>query len=68
MQGIILRTEGHLSGSVVEQLPLAQGVIPGSWDRVLHRAPHREVPLILSLERQTEREAETQAEGETGPM
>ena len=23
-------------------LPLAQGVIPGSWDRVTHRDPHRE--------------------------
>ena len=30
---------GHLGGSVVEHLPLAQGVIPGSWDRVPHRAP-----------------------------
>ena len=25
----------------VEHLPSAQGVIPGSWDRVLHQAPHR---------------------------
>ena len=24
--------EGRLGGSVVECLPLAQGVIPGSWD------------------------------------
>ena len=32
----------HLGGLVVEQLPLAQGVIPGSWDQVLHQAPHRE--------------------------
>ena len=23
---------GHLSGSVVEHLSLAQGMIPGSWD------------------------------------
>ena len=30
---------GHLGGSVVESLPLAQVVIPGSWDLVLHRAP-----------------------------
>ena len=30
---------GHLGGSVVEHLPLAQVVIPGSWDRVPHRAP-----------------------------
>ena len=29
---------GCLSGSVVERLPLAQGVIPESQDRVLHRA------------------------------
>ena len=33
---------GHLGGSVVEHLPLAQVVIPGSWDRVPHQAPHRE--------------------------
>ena len=32
-------TLGCLSGSAVEHLPLAQGVIPGSWDRVPHRAP-----------------------------
>ena len=30
---------GHLGGSVVERLPLAQGMIPGSWDQVPHRAP-----------------------------
>ena len=33
---------GHLGGSVVECLPLAQVMIPGSWDGVLHRAPCRE--------------------------
>ena len=33
---------GHLGGSVVEHLPSAQGMTPGSWDRVPHRAPHRE--------------------------
>ena len=33
---------GRLGGSVVEHLPLAQGVILGSWDRVLYRAPRRE--------------------------
>ena len=33
---------GHLGGSEVEGLPLAQGVIPGSWDRVPHWAPHTE--------------------------
>ena len=32
-------TRGHLGGSAVERLPLAQGVIPGSGDPVLHRAP-----------------------------
>ena len=34
--------EGHLGGSEVEHLPLAQGVIPGSWDGVPHWAPSRE--------------------------
>ena len=33
---------GHLGGSVVEPLPLAQVVIPGSWDRFPHLAPCRE--------------------------
>ena len=28
--------------SVVEHLPLAQIMIPESWDRVPHRAPHEE--------------------------
>ena len=37
-----IHLEGHLGGSVVEHLPLAQVVIPGSWDRVPHRAPRRE--------------------------
>ena len=32
----------NLGGSVVEHLPSAQIMIPGSWDRVPHRAPHRE--------------------------
>ena len=27
---------GHLGGSAVEHLPSAHGVIPGSWDQVLH--------------------------------
>ena len=31
--------ERHLGGSVVECLPLAQGMIPGSWDGVPHQAP-----------------------------
>ena len=29
----------RLGSSEVECLPLAQGMIPGSWDRVLHRTP-----------------------------
>ena len=33
---------GPLGRPVVEHLPLARGVILGSWDRVPHRAPHRE--------------------------
>ena len=33
---------GHLGGSVVERLPLAQAVIPGSWDPVPYGAPCRE--------------------------
>ena len=31
----------HLSGSVVEHLPLAQSVILGSQDRVPHQTPTR---------------------------
>ena len=31
--------QGHLGGSVVEHLPLTQGVILGSWDSVPHQAP-----------------------------
>ena len=33
---------GHLSGSAVERLPLAQVMIVGSWDRVLHQSPCKE--------------------------
>ena len=32
----------HPGGSVVEHLPLAQVMIPGSWDRVPCRAPFEE--------------------------
>ena len=39
---IITNTKGRLSGSVVADLPFAQVMIPGSWDRVPHWAPHRE--------------------------
>ena len=34
-------SKGHLGGSVVEHLSLAQVMIPGYWDRVLHQALHR---------------------------
>ena len=34
--------ERCLGGSVVEHLPLAQGVIPGSWDGVPQQAPLEE--------------------------
>ena len=34
--------QGRLGGSVVEHLPLAQGMIPGSRDGVLHQVPHWE--------------------------
>ena len=37
-----LKVQGHLDGSVVEHLPLAQVVIPGSWDQVLKQAPQGE--------------------------
>ena len=33
---------GLLGSSAVERLPSAQGMIPGSQDRVPHWAPHRE--------------------------
>ena len=33
---------GHLGGPVVEHLPLAQVMIPGSWDRIPHQAPCKE--------------------------
>ena len=37
-----MNKKGHLGGSVVEHLPLAQVVIRGSWDQVPHPAPHGE--------------------------
>ena len=48
---------GHLGGSAVEHLPLAQGLILDSQDRVLHWAPCMEpasppsacLSLLLSL-------------------
>ena len=39
---------GHLGGSVIEHLPLAQVVISESWDLVSHLAPHRE-PAFSSI-------------------
>ena len=33
---------GHLGSSVVEHLPLAQGMILASWDQVPHWAPCEE--------------------------
>ena len=39
--------KGCLGGSVLERLPLAQVVVPGSWDGVLHRAPHREPASVF---------------------
>ena len=40
---------GHLGGSVVECLPLAQVVIPGSRDSALHWAPCSAGSLLLLL-------------------
>lgn len=34
---------------LVKRLPLAQVVVPGSWNRVLHRAPCSTGGLLLSL-------------------
>ena len=39
----------RLGGSVVERLPLCQVMIPGSWDRVLHQALARSLPLPLPM-------------------
>ena len=40
--------EGRLGGSAVERLPLTQGMIPGSWDRVPHRGPRRKPASSLA--------------------
>ena len=37
--GASLNSGGTWGDSVIEHLPSAQGVIPGSWDRAPHRAP-----------------------------
>ena len=42
-------SEGHLGGSVLERLPLAQVLIPGSWDQVLHWPPRRGACFSLCL-------------------
>ena len=42
-------TCGHLGGSVVECLPSAQVVIPGSWDRVRIGSLHFPLPVSASL-------------------
>ena len=39
---------GCLGGSMVERLPLAQGLIPDSQDRVPHRAPCMEPASLPS--------------------
>ena len=43
--------EGRLGGSAVERVPLAQGMTPGSWDRVPHGLPAGSLllPLPVSL-------------------
>ena len=40
--GLRMDFMGHLGGSVVEHLPLAQGLILESWDRVPHRVRLKE--------------------------
>ena len=42
MVGLEAGIGGHRGGSTVERLPLAQVMIPGFWNGVLHWAPHRE--------------------------
>ena len=39
LQREISEVVARLGGSVVERLPSAQVMIPGSWDRALSRAP-----------------------------
>ena len=40
---------GHLGGSIVQCLPLAQIMIPGSWDGAPHQAPCSADSLLLPL-------------------
>ena len=42
-EGFEVGAEGRPGGSAVKHLPSAQVVIPGSWDRILHRAPCMEL-------------------------
>ena len=50
-QDTVLKTHSfrRLGGSVVERLPSAQVVIPGSWDRVSHQAPCSVGSVLLPL-------------------
>ena len=41
--------QGNLGVSVVEHLPLAQVMIPGSWDQALSQAPCSVGSLLLPL-------------------
>ena len=41
--------QGHLGGLMFEHLPLAQGIVPGSWDRVLLLPLPVSLPLSVSL-------------------
>ena len=42
--GLLDPAIGAPGASVVERLPSAQGVSPGSWDQVPHQAPRMELP------------------------
>ena len=46
-----IRNWGHLGGSVLEHLPLAQVEILGSWDQVPYQVPVQSLllPLAMSL-------------------
>ena len=43
------RAQGHLGGSVVECLPLAQGMIPGCQYQILHWTPCMKPASLLPL-------------------
>ena len=44
--GKIYLSWGHLGSSVVEHVPLAQVMILGSWNQVLHQAPAGSLLLL----------------------